>query len=177
MSLRGWLAGGDLNCPELSTVQFWMGFVACTEFLHSHPTLSNWFKANTRHPTLQSDYNRQISSESKPRAIRPLIFCCCRMTGPAKLDGKQLMSCCNTSAVFLGSKAGSAQAFSLLPAALLSQLTQIPFHSSEQLMYVDMSQIREEIRMSDQPGREDDTNTSFCIENKEDTLMFLHCNL
>lgn len=63
-SLHGWVAGCDLSCPELSAVQFWGGSVACTEFLHCHPILSNWFKAKTRHPTLQSDSNRQIPSES-----------------------------------------------------------------------------------------------------------------
>lgn len=44
-------------------------------------------------------------------------------------------------------------------------------------MYVGMSQIRDEIHASDQPGREDDTNAPFRIENEEDTLIFLHCNL
>jgi len=44
-------------------------------------------------------------------------------------------------------------------------------------MYVDMSQIREEIRVSHQPGREDDINVSFCTENEEDMLIFLLCNL
>lgn len=44
-------------------------------------------------------------------------------------------------------------------------------------MYVDMSQIKDKIHASDQPGRKDDTNAPFCIENEEDKLIFLHCNL
>jgi len=53
-------------------VQLWVGFVACTEFLRCHPILSNWLQANTRRPTPQFDYSRQIPSESKLRAIRSL---------------------------------------------------------------------------------------------------------
>lgn len=66
---------------------------------------------------------------------------------------------CNLSAVFLPHTQLECQAFNLPPAALLSQLTQIPFHSSQQCMYVDMSQAGDEIHVSDQPGREGDTNT------------------
>lgn len=43
-------------------------------------------------------------------------------------------------------------------------------------MYVDRSQIRDEIHASDQPSREDDTNAPFRIKN-EGKLIFLDCNL